>query len=369
MARPLTLVIMALSAVVLAAGTYWLHARAAVDALPPTEPLAVRTAPLVAADHFQRTARYAGRIEAARMTTLAFEQPGLVTEVVVEEGDEVRTGAVIARQDVRIREAERDRLEAEQAALAARIALAERTEQRQSALETRGFSATQALDEARFARASLEAEAAAVAAEIARLDVELDKAILRAPFAGAIGARSLDDGATVTAGTPVVELFETGRPEARVGVPPEVAAGLAVGAVIKLEHADRTLEARLVGKRADLDGRTRTVQLRLAVDADPPPPLGTLVALALEERVALHGFRVPVTVLQAGAKGLFNVPIVLPQGDGDWRRGYVAVEVLHTTAETAFVQGSVPAGALLVVAGAHRVANGAPVRLLDDDAS
>lgn len=360
MPRPLTLAVVALALAAIAAGSWWLHAR--VEAAPAAaEPraLPVRTAPLDHADHFVREARYAGRIEPARATTLAFEQPGLVSTIRVDEGDRVAAGEVLARQDTRLRDAERARLVAERAALTARIELATRTERRQSALEGRGFSATQALDEARFTRAQLQAERAAVDAAIARLDVALDKAILRAPFAGTIAGRRLDDGATVASGTPVVELLETGRLEARIGLPPRAAAGIGVGDAVTLEADGRTLDATVAAKRPDLAERTRTLPVRFTLqDPAAAPPTGTLVTLARDQRVDARGFWVPTTVLERAPKGLFQVPLAVPTGQG-WRRGAASVEVLFTSSERAFVRGPVPAGAELVLAGAHRVAAGA----------
>lgn len=363
MARIVTPVVVLAAVAGLAAGTWWLHVRAAAPTSAASTPLVVETRPVAPADRFVRTARHVGRIEPARAVTLAFEQSGLVTEVVVDEGDRVAAGAVVARQDTRIRAAERRRLTAQREALAARIALAERTEVRQSALEGRGFAATRALDEARFGRARLQAEAAAVDAAIARLDVELAKAVLRAPFAGTVGARHVDEGATVAMGTPVLDLDETDRLEARIGVPPAVAAALQVGEAATLLHGDRRLAATLVGKRADLDARTRTVRLRFALNApSDAPPLGSLVELVVRDEVTAVGFWAPLAALETAPKGLFRLAVAVPE-DGGWRRRSASVAVVHAEAERAFVRGPVPADARMVVAGAHRVPEDARVTL------
>ena len=364
MGRFLTLAVVLVAAFgVLGLGTWWLHARAALDPTMPAAVPEVASAPVRLETHFVREARYAGRIEAARATTLAFEQPGRIVEILVDEGDGVEIGETVAVLDVRVRLAERDRLLAERRSVEARIALAARTEERQSALEGRGFSATQALDEARFTRASLEADAVALDAAIARLDVELDKAVLRAPFAGTVGARHLDDGATVASGTAVLELYETGRLEARVGLPPALAQRLAIGDKAILEQGGRAFAATVTARRPDLDGSTRTTQILLAVEADPAPALGALVTLRVDERVEARGFWVPTSALETGTKGLFRVPLALPSGDDGWERGFAGVVLLYTGVDRAFVDGPVPTGARLVTAGAHRVPVGAAVRL------
>jgi len=367
MPRLITFAVVVGALAALAAGSWWLHLRATAAPIAETErPMPARTVPIRLVDHFSREVRYAGRIEPARETTLAFEQAGLVVEILIDEGAQAAAGDVIARQDTRLRDAERARLLAERDALTAEIELAVRTERRQTALEGRGFSATQALDEARFRRLRLEAERVAVEAAIARLDVELDKAVLRAPFAGTVGARWLDEGATVTAGTPVLELLETGRLEARIGLPADAAAGLRPGDAAVLEAAGRRLSATVVAKRPDLAERTRTVPVRFALDpSKAAPPTGTLAAYTVEQRVDARGFWVPVAALETAPKGLFRVPIAVPDDDG-WRRASASVEVEHSTTARAFVRGVVPADARLIVAGAHRVAEGAPLSIASD---
>ncbi len=362
----ISLLVVALAAGAVAGGTALLHLAAAdvgeetASARTPLPQLVTR--PLARVDSFERAARYAGRIEAARETTLAFEQAGEVVEVVVDEGASLPAGAVVARQDVRIREAERRRLVAEREALAAEIALAERTEQRQRTLEGRGYSATQAYDEARFGRSRLVAQATAVDAAIVRIDVEIEKAVLRAPFAGTIATRYVDEGTVAAGGQPIVDLVETGRLEARIGVPPEVARRLPPGAELAVAAGSEgpVLEAQLLARRPDLEGRTRTVQLRLAIDPGWAPPLGTLVTLELSEQVLSHGFWVPTRALESGPKGLLQIPLAIPDGD-DWQRSAASVQVVHAETDRAFVDGPVPADAELVVAGAHRVPLGAAV--------
>ncbi|MEO1090541.1 MAG: efflux RND transporter periplasmic adaptor subunit [Pseudomonadota bacterium] len=348
-------------------GIAWLHARAATPETATAAPLPVAVAPVVLTDHFVRTVRYTGRIEAARETTLAFEQGGLVIEMLVDEGDRVAAGAPLARQDSEIRTLERRRLAGERAATAAQIELARRTEDRQRALSGRGFSADQAHDEARFQRMALEAEAEALDAAIARLDAEIADAILAAPFAGTIGARHLDEGVVAAAGTPALDILETSRLQARIGVPAALAGAVAVGENHRVDVDGRAFTASLARKRVDLVGATRTVTLIFDVvvpDGVAPPALGELAALVRTEHEPEAGFWVPLAVLEEGAKGLWRVPIVV-EDDSGWRRRAVAVEIVHAELERVFVRGAMPSDAHLLVAGAHRVPNGAAVEPLE----
>jgi membrane fusion protein, multidrug efflux system len=87
------------------------------------------------------TRRFTGQIEAAARTDLGFELGGRITEVLVEEGDVVASGTVLARLDTSALIPERAALEAELAALAADAELARLTLARNDALTERGFRA------------------------------------------------------------------------------------------------------------------------------------------------------------------------------------------------------------------------------------
>jgi multidrug efflux pump subunit AcrA (membrane-fusion protein) len=99
----------------------------------------------------------------------------------------VSRGEVIARLDTRLLEAERARLSASRAALAAQVELARRTDARQQTLLAEGHVTQQRVDESSLLLAQLEAALAEVDAGIAAVDVRLSKAVLRAPFDGRIG--------------------------------------------------------------------------------------------------------------------------------------------------------------------------------------
>jgi membrane fusion protein, multidrug efflux system len=96
------------------------------------------------------TRRFTGQIEAAARTDLGFELGGRVTQVLVEEGDLVAEGQVLARLDTSALIPERAALEAELAALAADAELARLTLARNDALTERGFRSVAAQDDARL---------------------------------------------------------------------------------------------------------------------------------------------------------------------------------------------------------------------------
>jgi RND family efflux transporter MFP subunit len=353
------------------AGVGALHAAAQArdEARPEVRPpLPVRVVAARPETGYEILDRYVGRLEPAREARLAFERGGLVVDVAVEEGARVAAGDAVARLDTALLEAERARLLAQRQQAAAELELARLTLERQRALNARGHAPDQRLDEARLDAAALAARLAQTDAAIRAVEVDISKAVIRAPFAGTVAARLVDEGAVVAAGTPVADLLETGRPRARVGLSPEAAAALEAGARVRLTVGGREVGARLEALRPDLSAATRTVAALFALDA-PPAPFGETAELAVARRIPAEGTWLPLTALVEGRRGLWSVFAVAPDGAGGHAVARESVEVLHVAGGRAFVRGTLADGALVVAAGAHRVIPGQAVVPAADAAS
>ena len=299
--------------------------------------------------------RFTGQIEAAARADLGFELGGRVTEVLVEEGDVVPAGAVLARLDTSALIPERAALEAELAAIMADAELGRLTLARNDTLTERGVQSVAAQDAARLALARAEAGVAALRARIAGVDVRLEKSVLTAPFAAQIGARLVDPGQTAAGGQAVLVLFDTAPVRARVGLPPELAASLLVGGTVSVDVNGATLEATILQIRPDLDANTRSRSVLLTLPPGAATVLGDTVAVLLTEAVDATGFWVPVSALREGVRGSWSVMAIETTAKGD-RILPAAVEVIHTEGSRVYLRGALPAGARIVAAAPDRVA-------------
>lgn len=303
------------------------------------------------------TRRFTGQVEAAARTDLGFELGGRITEVLVEEGDVIAAGTVMARLDTSALIPERAALEAELAAFAADAELARLTLARSDALTERGFRSVAAQDNARLTLARAEAGMAAVRARIAGVDVRLEKSVLTAPYPARIGARMADPGQTVAAGQTVLVLFDTEPARARVGLPPELAAGLALGDTVTLALGGAELAATLRQIRPDLDPNTRSRSVVVTLPEGAAPVLGDTVALLLTQPVDDPGFWAPLSALREGVRGSWSVMAVEATAAGD-RTLPAAVEVIHSDGNRVFLRGNLPPGARIVAEAPDRVAPG-----------
>lgn len=336
--------------------------RAAAVDLPEPAPLTtVQVAPLRFQDGYVVARRFPGLIEPPQRSRLGFERGGTITEVLVEEGGHVARGDVLARLDTRLLEAERDRLDASTRALEAQAELARRTTRRRDALQQRGFTSSQVLDESALGLAEIEARMAEVEAQKAANAVDIDKAVIRAPYDGIVAARHLDDGSTVAAGAPVVELLEAGAVEFEVGVPADVAADLMAGAPAEVAVGGTRYPARFVSARPELDMATRTRSLTFALEGPDRPAFRETGWLEVDDRVASRVAVLPLSALKKGPRGLWTI-LTVTAGE-PLTVAAEAAELIHADADTAYVAGSFPEGARVVVDGTHRVVPGQRVAL------
>lgn len=165
----------------------------------------------------EMTAHYAATaaLEAEREAKLVSEVAGTVLELLVEEGDRVQQGQVLARVDaahsqLQLREAEAD--------LQRRRNEVERGDK---LLERRLIPAT-TQDQA-------ESDFAVRKAEVALARVNVSKAEIRAPFAGVVTRRWIKQGQLLAANAPVFDMADFSELRAELRVPERDASALASG--------------------------------------------------------------------------------------------------------------------------------------------
>jgi len=197
-----------------------------------------------------------GRLESTEVQ-IASKVPGRLAEVLVDEGDKVTRGQLLARIDTRTMEAQRSQAEAEvlrarenyaaaQASVQLRqseLLLASQELKRVREIYQRKFASQQLLDQqqARYdtatsavvaARAQLAAIKAAIGAaeaQVAQLTSEIDDSSLRAPIDGIIQLRLAEPGEVLGAGGRVLMLIDPSDQYMNLYLPAATTGRLTVG--------------------------------------------------------------------------------------------------------------------------------------------
>ncbi|MEM9573660.1 MAG: efflux RND transporter periplasmic adaptor subunit [Pseudomonadota bacterium] len=334
---------------------------AAVEKPAPTEIIAVSVAQIVPSKGYTVDRKFAGQIEAPQSADVSFEQGGTLNEVLVDEGDAVSEGEVLARLDDRLLTADLDRLNASKRALQAQIELATLTNERQAALKKKGFATGQVADQSRLSLVELEAKLAELDASILAAQIRLEKTEIKAPFDGVVNARLLDPGSIVGATQAILTLVNDGLPVFRVGVAPDLVDQLNIGSTIDvaLDGKQRAAEIIAILPQIDPVTRTRTVRARLVVGVDLA--FGMAGEAVVQETIVENGSWVPLTAIEDGVRGLWTIKTI-KQGEPT-TVALEAVEIVHADSQRAFVRGTFSSDTQYIDTGVHRVVGGQAVRI------
>lgn len=354
--RLLTRLLLALLALTLTACDWTSHA----DSSLPAYRHKVAVVPVVYQPGYAIKREFAGEVVAPQSPTVAFELPGQLREVLVDEGDTVNAGQVLARLDLQLLESEAAELDARSEEIRADLDLARRNLARIERLESEQLASAREKDEfasqVRLLEASLRRNAAALDAN----RIRQEKSVLIAPFDARVGTRLEDEGAVVAAGAPVFRLTQLERREVRAGVPQAVARTLSPGETVTLRSGTDRAEGTLVAIGVDVDQGTRSQVIRVAVDEAWAP--GDLAYVELEEMVPLEGAWLPDTAVTGGLRGTWLVYVAMPAGDQEAVLETRTVTIEHADGNRLYVSGALAEGESVVAAGLHRVAPGQDVR-------
>lgn len=321
------------------------------DAVKPLPAPTVRTAPVERLDS-ARDLRMSGTIEAERSTALSFAVPGTVEQVLVDVGQGVRRGQVVATLTPTSFEH----------ALGIAVAGATRAQDVVQRLEPMHQRKT--VPDVKWVEAQTALEAANHAVEIARKN--LNDAVLRAPEDGVVAHRSIEPGATVAPGIPAFQLVQTRIVRAIAPVPENQVAHIRVGQAARVtvgalgrEFTGKVYE---VGVLADPLTRTYPVKITLA-NAEGALKVGMVVDAFLPLSGEGPALGVPREAVRIDERGDACVFVVGPDQKVHQRH----VKVIGFAAERIALTGSVTEGEQVVVSGTPMLGDGMTVRLADAD--
>ncbi|HKJ17268.1 MAG TPA: efflux RND transporter periplasmic adaptor subunit [Xanthomonadales bacterium] len=333
-----------------------------IHAAQTTEPYlhTARTLEVRMQESYLLEREFAGEIRAGQSSELGFELAGQVTELLVDEGEEIYAGQVLGNLDNKLLKAERNELNAQSAELQAELATTRRDLQRIESLQAGNLASERERDSLAGQVQVLEASVDRINALLKANDIRLEKSVLRAPFDSRIARRHIDSGMVVNAGAPVFSLVETGQNELRAGVPLQLAETLSPGDLVDVRVGQQLTTGLVVQVGAVVNRATRTRAVRVSVPENRAP--GEIAYLRLGVAMEVAGSWLPDTAVTEGLRGTWVVYAAVPEGDGQAVLEARSVVIHHATADQLFVSGAVSEGDLVVSTGLHRFAPGQAVK-------
>lgn len=383
--------------------------------------LPVKTMQLKAVQSIVRTRQFTGNVVAARRSRLAFQRSARLEQVLFDDGQSVFAGQTMAILDQRqlmaqilemkaqIQQQEAilaelnsgprsemiDATKAELAAMSANSDLKKATFRRTKDLYDRRATSEQTLEEVELTwiaadarreatkkkldelnagtrSEQIDAQEAVVAglkARLAQLNIDLDDSELRAPFSGTVVRRFADEGDMLNAQQPVLELLETSKLEAHIGLPSSLIDSLNKKQCVNLTSGQRQVTGKIRNIVSQVNTQTITRTIVIDIDNAVESGLtdGALIRLQFDETQAVDGFRIPLTALAAGSRGLSAAYVVESPQDAPLETHVSSrtVVVLHTDGDFAIVRGAIYEGESIIADGVHRVVPGQQVTVED----
>lgn len=332
------------------------------EAPPPA--VLVRTVDGDAAEAAVRV--YTGEVRARVETDLGFRIGGKLVERRVDVGDTVRAGQVLAVLDIEDARLAARAAAASAAAAEADLALARSEFERATELRRRAFISESALDASRTAMQAAEARLRQARAQSEVAVNQADYTRLLATAAGVVTAVSAEVGQVVAAGQPVVRVAQPGEREVLIHVPESRVGELAVGAAAVVRpwaDAGRTYPARVRELAPAADPVTRSYAVRVAVpQADQGLKLGATASVAFAGEQA-GGVLLPLPAVTR-IDGSARVWVV----DEDSTVRPVEVEIGDFREDGVLVTAGLPSPARVVIAGVHKLLEGATVKPVEEGA-
>ncbi len=337
-----------------------------------------------------------GYVTARRQATVSAKITGRVRTLLIEEGQRVAEGEILAtlddaeaRAEVALRHAQVEAARAGLAEIQSGLANAEREFERQRELEARKLTSVSALDAARTQAEALRARLVSQQSEVKVTEearhaarVQLDNTIVRAPFAGVVTVKAAQPGemiSPISAGggsirTGIGTIVDMDSLEIQVDVSEayinRVQAGQPVEAVLNA-YPDWRIPAEVIAIVPTADRSKATVKVRIALrarDSRIVPEMGVRVAFLEEQSGAsatpaaspVRGVQVPPAAIRQDA----GVDVIYVMQDGRAQRR--AVTLGGVQGDSRQVQTGVSAGESVIVDAPATLKDGDAVKARDE---
>ena len=310
------------------------------------------------------TAReFVGVVRARHETDLGFRVAGKIVSRLVNAGDWIRAGDIVAQVDPQDFRLQLESSEAELTAATSSLSQAEADLERYSTLKTRGFASIAEYERKKAARDEADGRVSRArrALDIARN--QLGYTDLRADADGVITATPVEPGQVVAIGQAVVRLAHRGEKEAVIALP-ETWLGEArrSRATVSLWFdPGRRFTAQLRELSPQADPATRTYAARFTIaDADDAVALGMTATVTLTRTAEADVARLPLSAVLNRGHG---PAVYLVEDSG--ALALKPVTLASFNEDTAFVSAGLSDGDKVVTLGVQKLEAGLRVRAIE----
>lgn len=298
----------------------------------------------------EKTLSVVGRVRPENLVDVRSPNLGQVVELFRDDGDQVEAGDALATIRSSAERAEAEAFIARERAAKAEVNRAKLVYSRTRTLADRGIASQAALDEARAVLQVAEAALEAATAERTAISARNNEFTIRAPMAGIVLVRPIDNGQVISAETTLFQLGSAGRVELQADVDEAYADALQPGmsARAALSGSDLVFQARLLEISPRVDAATGGRLVKFVPDKVMAIPLGRSVDITVVVEILEAGISLPrQAVLDAATQP--KVYVV----DREGRVQVRAIQIADWPSQNAIVETGLTAGDRVVLTPAE----------------
>lgn len=290
---------------------------------------------------------YSGTIEEESGTTLSFSAAGTIKSMLVDEGQTVKKGQLIAVIDDAS-------LKSAHEATVASLSQAKDAYSRMKQLHEAG-----SLPDIKWIEVQTKLSQAEAAERISRKS--LTDTRLYAPFGGYISRKEADAGQNVVPGMPVVKLVNIGSVKVKLSVPEDEIANIKVGKAVSISVpalGNSVFEGVITEKGVSADALSRAYDVKALVRNGDRKLLPGMVCEAYTDlSSAGRAILLPAGIIQIDAD---NGTFVWTVAGG--KAVKTAVSVGGNVGDNVIISGGLSAGSVVITEGQQKVSNGMKIK-------
>ena len=318
----------------------------------------------------EQIGKYSGIVAAVESSGLSFQIRGQVESVVVDIGDSVKKGQVLAALDPEPYQLNVNAAEAELATARDNIAKTKAEYERQKRLFEQGAGAENRMEVTEF---DYKSAVSAVEVQTAKLDLanrNLRNTKLPSPYDGVIAWRSVEANEEVPAGRKILEINAAGKMEVQLAIPETSVHRLNIDDPVKitfptLPEDPATGRISYIGGAA-VQANAFPVKVELiSPNEQVKPGMTAEASLMLEDETPMPGFLIPAPALLPAAEANRGFVFVFDSDTSTVRK--TAVHTGGSGQNKVIVNEGLAAGDIIAVAGVSFLADGMEVTLMKGD--
>jgi RND family efflux transporter MFP subunit len=335
---------------------------AKAEAAPAPTTVGVENVVVVSQAELASGPAISGNLQAAQEATVRAQIGGTVLQTLVDEGQRVSTGTLLARIDDRtIRD---QYLSARSAVTSAQSAadVAQRNLERNVRLASAGAIADRDLESSRSQNVAAQSQLADARARLTLQEKQLADAQIRAPFNGIISNRKVSGGDVVQPGGEMFTVIDPTSMRLEASVPASQLSAIRIGSPVVFSvsgYPDRSFTGKITRVNPVADPSTGQVRVVVSVPNTGNNLVGGLFA---EGRVAAE--RRNALVAPANAVDVTGVrPFVIRLKEGKVERVEVELGLRDEESERVEIKSGLAKGDTLLTGAARGISPGTPVRV------